>query len=124
MTGWRSSCAQPQQRYCQQVNDFLLGRPRTSQNRRSVYADGSAVMYGPTDKPEFRGLEGGENHTVDFLFFLDAEKKPVATAIERICFPVLWVSRPRATAAHTAPRFRAPASAIRDLRGVKKVSLS
>lgn len=62
-----------------------MGHAVTSQNRRSVYADGSAAMYGPTDKPEFRGLEGGENHTVDFLFFLDAEKKPVATAITVAC---------------------------------------
>ena len=62
-----------------------LGHAVTSQNRRSVYADGTAVMYGPTDKPEFRGLEGGENHTVDFLFFLDADRKPLATAITVAC---------------------------------------
>lgn len=62
-----------------------LGHAVTSQNRRSVYADGSAVMYGPTDKTEFRGLEGGENHTVDFLFFLDADRKPLATAITVAC---------------------------------------
>lgn len=62
-----------------------LGHAVTSQNRRSVYADGSAVMYGATGKPEFRGLEGGENHAVDFLFFLDAEKKPVASAIAVAC---------------------------------------
>lgn len=62
-----------------------LGHAVTSQNRRSVYADGSAVMYGPTDKPEFRGLEGGENHTVDFLFFLDADRKPLAAAIALAC---------------------------------------
>ena len=62
-----------------------LGHAVTSQNRRSVYADGSAVMYGPTDRPDFRGLEGGENHTVDFLFFLDAERKPLATVITVAC---------------------------------------
>lgn len=58
-----------------------LGHAVISQNRRSVYADGSAVMYGATNSPEFRGLEGGEDHTVDFLFFLDADKKPIAAAI-------------------------------------------
>lgn len=62
-----------------------LGHAVTSQNRRSVYADGTAVMYGPTDKAEFRGLEGGENHTIDFLFFLDADRKPLATAITVAC---------------------------------------
>ena len=62
-----------------------LGHAVTSQNRRSVYADGSAVMYGTTDKPNFRNLEGGEDHSVDILFFLDAERKPVATAITVAC---------------------------------------
>jgi hypothetical protein len=36
-----------------------LGHAAVSQNRRSAYAGGSAQMYGATDKPEFRGLEGG-----------------------------------------------------------------
>ncbi len=62
-----------------------LGHAVTSQNRRAVYADGSAVMYGATDKPDFRNLEGGEDHSVDILFFLDAERKPVATAITVAC---------------------------------------
>ncbi len=62
-----------------------MGHAVTSQNRRSMYADGSAAMYGPTDKPEFRGLEGCEDHTADFLFFLDADRKPLATAITVAC---------------------------------------
>ena len=36
MTRWRSSCAQTQERCSHQVNDFLLGRPRTSRNNRSA----------------------------------------------------------------------------------------
>jgi len=62
-----------------------LGHAVTSQNRRSVYAGGSAKMYGGTDRPEFRNLEGGEDPSVDILFFLDAERKPVATAITVAC---------------------------------------
>jgi hypothetical protein len=62
-----------------------LGHAVTSQNRRAVYADGSAIMYGKTDRPDFRGLEGSEDHAVDILFFLDAKRKPVATAITLAC---------------------------------------
>jgi hypothetical protein len=38
-------------------------------NRRAVYADGSAQMYGKTDIAEFRNLEGYEDHDVNTLFF-------------------------------------------------------
>lgn len=38
-------------------------------NRRAVYADGSARMYGRTDTTEFRNLEGYEDHDVNTLFF-------------------------------------------------------
>ena len=38
-------------------------------NRRAAYADGSARMYGKTDVPEFRNLEGYEDHDVNTLFF-------------------------------------------------------
>ena len=38
-------------------------------NRRAVYADGSARMYGKTDIAEFRNLEGYEDHDVNTLFF-------------------------------------------------------
>ena len=54
-------------------------------NRRAVYADGSAVMYGRTDSPNFRMLEGYEDHDVDVLFFWDAQDKLLATAINIAC---------------------------------------
>jgi len=38
-----------------------LGQAVVGQNRRVVYADGRAVMYGRTDQPDFRGLEGYED---------------------------------------------------------------
>ena len=62
-----------------------LGHAVTSQNRRSAYADGSSVMYGTTDKPEFLGLEGGEDHAVDIVFFLDEKRRPVATVMAVAC---------------------------------------
>lgn len=37
-------------------------------NRRAVYFDGSAQMYGKTDRPDFSHIEGDEDHGVDMLF--------------------------------------------------------
>ncbi|HEY1172567.1 MAG TPA: hypothetical protein VGH19_14450 [Verrucomicrobiae bacterium] len=56
-----------------------------AQNRRAVYADGTAVMYGKTDAANFRGIEGYEDHNVDVLFFWNAENKLIATAINVPC---------------------------------------
>ncbi len=50
-------------------------------NRRAVYADGSARMYGATNVPEFRGIEGYEDHSVNTLFFFDAEDELIAVCI-------------------------------------------
>ena len=57
-----------------------LGHAVVAQNRRSVYADGRAQMYGPTDRPDFRGIEGPEDQGVEVLFFWDREGKLLATA--------------------------------------------
>mgnify|MGYP001565484194 FL=1 len=42
-------------------------------NRRAVYADGSARMYGKTDVPEFRNLEGYEDHDIDIMILVAFE---------------------------------------------------
>ncbi len=62
-----------------------LGQAVVAQNRRAVYADGTAKMYGKTDVPEFRGLEGYEDHGVEVLFFWDGQKKLIATAVNLAC---------------------------------------
>ena len=54
-------------------------------NRRAVYADGSAVMYGPTNTPNFRAVEGMEDHDVNTLFFWDESDKLVAMMINVSC---------------------------------------
>jgi len=51
-----------------------LGHAVVAHNRRAVYANGTAAMYGKTDRPEFRGIEGYEDHGIDVLCFWDAEK--------------------------------------------------
>ena len=46
-----------------------LGHAAVAENRRATYADGHAEMYGNTSRPDFRGLEGYEDHDVGTLFF-------------------------------------------------------
>jgi hypothetical protein len=62
-----------------------LGHAVVAQNRRSVYADGRAVMYGPTDRTDFRGIEGPEDQGVEVLFFWDREGTLLATAVSVAC---------------------------------------
>jgi len=64
---------------------WTLGHAVVGQNRRAVYADGHAQMYGKTGWPSFRNLEGGEDHAVETLFFWDAEKRLRAVAVNLAC---------------------------------------
>ena len=62
-----------------------LGHAAVAENRRAVYADGSAVMYGKTNRPDFRGLEGYEDHGIGTLFFWDKTGKLIAMAVNVSC---------------------------------------
>jgi len=62
-----------------------LGHAVVARNRRSVYAGGRAQMYGPTDRPDFRGIEGSEDPGVEVLLFWDREGKLLATAVNVAC---------------------------------------
>jgi len=54
-------------------------------NRRAVYANGTARMYGATNVPEFRGLEGYEDHDIGTLFFWNAAGDLVGVAVNVSC---------------------------------------
>jgi hypothetical protein len=62
-----------------------LGHAVVGHNRRAVYADGRAVMYGRTDQSDFRGIEGYEDHAVEVLFFFDRQENLLAAAINVAC---------------------------------------
>jgi hypothetical protein len=62
-----------------------LGHAVVGCNRRAVYSDGRAKMYGNTADPEFRQIEGYEDHAVDILCFYDNKKQLKATAITLAC---------------------------------------
>jgi hypothetical protein len=64
---------------------WTLGHAVVGQNRRAVYEDGHAQMYGKTMQPGFRNLEAGEDHAVEMLYFWDAEKNLRAVAINVAC---------------------------------------
>jgi hypothetical protein len=62
---------------------FAFGHAVVGHNRRAVYADGRSVMYGKTDRPDFRAIEGSEDHSLDMLFFWkpDGVLEAIALAI-------------------------------------------
>ncbi len=62
-----------------------LGHAVVGHNRRAAYADGTAVMYGKTDQPNFTHLEGWEDHAVDVLGFTDADGRLVAASVVVPC---------------------------------------
>jgi len=62
-----------------------LGHAVIAQNRRAVYDDGSAVMYGNTNAERFRAIEGYEDHDLDVLFFWNREDRLIATAVNVPC---------------------------------------
>ena len=62
-----------------------LGGAVIAQNRRAVYSDGRAVMYGATVAADFRGIEGHEDHGVEVLFFWNSDDELIATAINIAC---------------------------------------
>lgn len=54
-------------------------------NRRAVYANGKAQMYGRTNGPDFRGLEGYEDHDINTLFFCDQPGTLVGMLVNVSC---------------------------------------
>lgn len=62
-----------------------LNRAAVGYNRRAVYKDGTTVMYGKTDMPEFQNLEGYEDHDINSLFFWDNKDELIAMSIDVAC---------------------------------------
>ncbi|RYE18114.1 MAG: hypothetical protein EOP51_22600 [Sphingobacteriales bacterium] len=56
-----------------------------AQNRRAVYADSTAIMYGKTNRDDFQNFEGYSDHNINTLFFWDAKGKLAATSIDVAC---------------------------------------
>jgi hypothetical protein len=54
-------------------------------NRRTVYANGTAQMYGNMNASNLRGLEGPEDHDIGSLFVWDGVGKLIAVAVNVAC---------------------------------------
>jgi len=64
---------------------WALGHAVVGHNRKAVYFDGTAKMYGKTNKPDFRHIEGYEDHAVEILFFWDSENKMTGVVLNIAC---------------------------------------
>jgi hypothetical protein len=53
--------------------------------RRAVYADGSAQMYGETDRDDFVGFESCDDHAVNFLFTRNEADKLTGIVVNLAC---------------------------------------
>lgn len=50
-------------------------------NRRAVYANGNAQMYGKTDSKDFRAIEGYEDQSIQSLFFWNSKGELLAVCV-------------------------------------------
>ena len=64
---------------------WALGHAVVGHNRRAVYADGHAQMYGGTNRPEFDRIEGYEDHSLPLLFFWDAQQQLTGIVVNVAC---------------------------------------
>ena len=62
-----------------------FGHAVVGHNRRVVYADGSARMYGTTACPEFMAVEGYEDHSLDMLFVWEPDGRLVGVLLTIPC---------------------------------------
>jgi len=62
-----------------------LGHAVVGMNRRARYFNGSAVMYGATNREDFSHIEGYEDHAVEMLFFWAADGHLTGLIINVAC---------------------------------------
>lgn len=64
---------------------WALSHAVVGHNRRAIYLDNSARMYGSTDRADFSHIEGYEDHSVNLLFFWNHEGEPTGIVINVAC---------------------------------------
>ncbi|MFO7959101.1 MAG: hypothetical protein R6X33_18605 [Candidatus Brocadiia bacterium] len=62
-----------------------FGHAVVGHNRRAVYADGTAQMYGSTDRPDFVHIEGYEDHSLDVLAVWEPDGTLTGLAVDVPC---------------------------------------
>ena len=61
------------------------GHAVVAHNRRPVYADGTAQMYGNPANKEFRWIEGPEDHSIDMIFVWDKAGQFIGALLDIPC---------------------------------------
>jgi hypothetical protein len=64
---------------------WALGHAVVGHNRRAVYLDGHAQMYGGTNRPDFDRIEGYEDHSLPILFFWNAQQELTGMVVNVAC---------------------------------------
>ncbi|MDQ1327274.1 MAG: hypothetical protein QG641_554 [Candidatus Poribacteria bacterium] len=64
---------------------WAYGQAVVGHNRRAAYFDGSAQMYGNTNRDDFDSIEGYEDHSVNMLFTWDQNENPTGVVINLAC---------------------------------------
>jgi len=64
---------------------WALSHAVVGHNRRAVYLDGSAGMYGSIDRADFSHVEGYEDHSLNLLFFWNEEGEPTGIVVNVAC---------------------------------------
>jgi len=64
---------------------WALGHAVVGLNRRAHYFNGSTIMYGKTNRPDFANIEGYEDHGVEMLFFWDPDKVASGIVVNLAC---------------------------------------
>lgn len=62
-----------------------FGHAVVGHNRRAVYANGLARMYGKTNDPAFSHIEGYEDHSLDMLFVWEPDGRLSGVALDIPC---------------------------------------
>ncbi len=62
-----------------------FGRAAVGMCRRVCYDDGSALMWGDTNSPNFTHLEAGNDNGIEMLFTFDTNKKPTGVILNVAC---------------------------------------
>jgi hypothetical protein len=63
----------------------VLGHAAVGFNRRLAYADGTSQMYGSSDREDFVGVEGTQDHGVEILFTFDPDGNPTGVVVNPAC---------------------------------------
>ncbi|MBL4700475.1 MAG: neutral/alkaline non-lysosomal ceramidase N-terminal domain-containing protein [Phycisphaeraceae bacterium] len=62
-----------------------LGSARVGHCRRASYTNGTAQMYGQTNREDFTAMECGEDSGVDLLFTFDSQSQPTGVILNLAC---------------------------------------